>query len=101
MILYNVTCLVEPQIEVEWLKWMKEEHLPEVMATGKFSSCRMFRIDPHADGDSGTSFAIQYFASSREDFDAYVSDHAPTLMAKTAAKYGGKMHAFRTVMEEV
>jgi Domain of unknown function (DUF4286) len=101
MILYNVTCLVEEQIVEEWIQWMKDEHLPEVMATQKFTTCRIFRIDPHQDGDSGVSFSIQYTAETRADYADYAENHGPALKAKTEAKYGERLHAFRTLMEEL
>ena len=36
MILYNFTSQVEPEIENQWLEWLHEKHLPEMMATGVF-----------------------------------------------------------------
>ncbi|MCB0733273.1 MAG: DUF4286 family protein [Bacteroidetes bacterium] len=101
MIQYNVTCLVDPEIEQEWLGWMRDVHLPEVMATGKFVSYRMFKIDPHEDGDSGATYAVQYLLENRELFSDYVTNHGPALKAKTLAKYGERVQAFRTLMEQV
>jgi hypothetical protein len=101
MILYNVTCLVEDSIREEWLKWMKEVHLPEVMATGKFVSHKMYKIDPHDPSDTGTSYSIQYLLNSREDYHDYAENHGPALKAKTLAKYGDSVMAFRTILEEV
>ena len=36
--IYNVTVVVNPVVEERWLKWMREEHIPNVMETGLFSS---------------------------------------------------------------
>ena len=36
MIIYNVTCNVENEILQEWLQWMLEIHIPDVMQTGFF-----------------------------------------------------------------
>ncbi len=60
MIIYNVTCHLEKIIEKEWLQWMKKEHLPDVMATGKFLSCRIFKLLTHEHDDDGINYAIQY-----------------------------------------
>jgi hypothetical protein len=38
MILYNITFNLSPDIEEDFLSWMKETHIPEVLATGKFHS---------------------------------------------------------------
>ena len=40
MILYNVTVKILPEVAEEWEKWMKAEHIPEVMATGLFQWAR-------------------------------------------------------------
>jgi len=101
MILYNVTCLVDDHIKEEWLSWMRSEHLPEVMATGKFISFRMFQIDPHDKDDTGTSYSIQYTAESRQDYLDYSENFGPALKSKTVKKYGDKVMAFRTIMEEL
>ena len=36
MISYNVSITIEPDIEYEWVQWMKEHHIPRVMDTGCF-----------------------------------------------------------------
>jgi hypothetical protein len=99
MIVYSVTCLVEDIIRDEWLLWMKEVHLPEVMATGKFISNEMFQIDPHDQSDSGTSFNIQYRLENRALLLDYSVNYGPALKAKTQSKFGDKVVAFRTVLE--
>ncbi len=36
MIIYNVTVNVEKEVEEVWVNWMKETHIPEILATGLF-----------------------------------------------------------------
>ena len=43
MIVYNVTSKVTWAIHDEWLQWMKEEHIPEVVATGCFTHAQFLR----------------------------------------------------------
>lgn len=101
MILYNVTCLVADEIHDDWMEWMKNEHLPEVMATGKFVSHKMYRIDPHSGEDTGTSYSIQYTLESRELYHDYAQNHGPALKEKTLRRFGDQVMAFRTILEEV
>ena len=45
MIIYNVTVsLVDQSIHQDWLKWMKEIHIPEVMDTGFFLDNKICRL---------------------------------------------------------
>jgi len=99
MIVYNVTCHVDEHILSDWVSWMNEVHLPEVMATGKFISYRFLKIDPLDDTDDGNSFAIQYLLESREHYRSYAEEHGPALKQKTLERYGDKIAAFRTTLE--
>lgn len=97
-ILYNVTVKVDHEIHDEWYVWMREIHIPMVMATGKFISSRMLKVMGDDDAH-GSTYAFQYLAESMADFEDYRLNFAPALQADTKARYGDKFHAFRTLME--
>ena len=97
MILYNVTVNIDADVEREWLAWMKETHIPHVMATGLFLESRMFRV--LADDDGGTTYAVQYSCADMAHYERYRDEHAPRLQAETQKHYGGKFAAFRTLLE--
>ncbi|MEY4111054.1 MAG: hypothetical protein RLZZ46_1409 [Bacteroidota bacterium] len=99
MIVYNVTCTVEPDIAAEWINWMKECHIPEVMASGMFISWELMRVV--SENVSEHTYAIQYRCSSFEKLADYRKTFAPQLMKKTLDKYGQKVLAFRTVLEKL
>lgn len=99
MHVYNVTINVEKQIIEEWLKWMKEIHIPEVMDTGMFTACQINKI--LVEEEQGETFAIQYQAKDLQSIRLYQEMFGPDLQKKTAAKYGDKLVAFRTIMEVI
>ncbi len=101
MILYNVTLNVDEEIKEEWLQWMKEIHLPEVMATGKFISYEMYKIQNHNPQDSSNNYSVQYKAKSFVEYEDYINTYGPALKQKTLEKYGEKILAFRTLLEKV
>lgn len=101
MILYNVTINVEPTIEVEWIQWMKEIHIPEVLATGCFDDHKFLKLlneNPEADG---ITYAVQYFAPGITSLNRYLDEFAPAIQRKHAERYRDKFVAFRTFLEEV
>lgn len=100
MILYNVTVGIDKSVEVEWLQWMIEVHIPEVMATGKFTSHKMFKVISVQDGDN-PSYSFQYFAESIDKVDDYLKNYAPKLQQEHMQRYQNKHVAFRTLLEEV
>lgn len=97
MIIYNVTVSVEESVKEDWLQWMKQVHIPEVMATGIFSKSQINRVI--VQGDSDNTFAIAYTCASMKDLHQYQIKHAPELQKKHIERYGEKAVAFRTLME--
>jgi len=100
MIIYNVTTQPAWEIHVDWLNWMKEEHIPDVMGTGMFTQCIILRL-LEVDESDGPTYAMQYHAESRETYDRYISDYAAELRKKTFAKWGNRFIAFRSLMQVV
>lgn len=98
MILYNVTVNIDDSVHDEWLDWMINEHIPEVLSTGLFINYKLFRIKSD---DEGKTYSIQYFLDSMEKYEKYARDHAPVLQKKHTEKYKDKFAAFRTIMESV
>lgn len=99
MILYNITVAVDDTIHDEWLNWMKNIHIPEVMATGKFIKYKFFRV--LLNKEEGTTYSIQYFVESMAELQLYQALHAQKLREKHAARFGDGAVAFRTVLEEL
>ena|SRR5688572_10629098 len=101
MIIYSVTINIDDEVQEEWLRWMKEEHIPDVMATGLMRGYRMMRLLTRQEDETGVTYNIQYSLNSLEDFTRYQDEFAPGLQQKTAMKFGGKFVAWRTLLEEV
>ncbi len=99
MILYNVTVNIDEDIHDEWLKWMKEVHVPDVMNTGLFIESKICRI--HAEEIGGKAYSFQYLAKSMEDYELYQKKYAPALQLEHTKKYNNKFAAFRTILEVV
>ena len=97
MIIYNVTSLVEASIHQNWLTWMNEIHIPEVLATGKFTEARFCRV--LAAGEDEITYSVQYVAPSRESLELYYQENAATLREKVARQFGDKILSFRTELE--
>lgn len=99
MLLYNVTIIIETAAANEWLQWMQEVHIPEVMATGKFVSNRLLKVLDSP--NEGVTYCAQYVAENVENYQDYQANYAPELQAKGLAKFENRFVAFRTLMEFV
>jgi len=97
MIIYNVTVNIEDSIHEEWLSWIKN-HIPKVLATGKFADARLTKVLVEEEME-GVTYAVQYKAKSREDLDNYYKFDADKLKREALLKFADKMLAFRTELE--
>ena len=100
MLIYNVTTGIDKKLEQEWLIWMKEVHIPEVMKTKMFLGHRMYRV-LSSDDDDTVSYAIQYRAESLHQIEHYLDKFAPALREDVKKKFGDQAASFRTLLEEV
>jgi hypothetical protein len=100
MIIYNVTVKVQAPIAEAWIRWMKEEHMPDLQRTGLFTEYRLCRL-LEQDEAEGPTFTAQYFCDSLEDYHEYINHHSAAMREKGQKKFGNQFIAFRTVMEAV
>ena len=98
MIIYNVTIKTHASIQEPWIQWLKEEHVPEVLATNCFIKATILRL-LDVDDNEGPTYAIQYFAEDRSGYDRYIEKFAGIMRQKSFDKWGDKFIAFRSVME--
>ena len=101
MIVYSVTVNIDESIHEDWFSWMKNKHIPDVMATGYFSEYRMLRVISRQDDEQGISYNIQYTCASMADLHQYQVQKAPALQKEHSDLYDGKFAAFRTLLELV
>jgi hypothetical protein len=95
---YNVTVKISSEVRAEWVQWMRNVHIPEVMASACFKSFRFLHLEGY-DDEEGFTYAIQYTCPSQELLEIYNRDHAPELQKKHKALYEGKFVAFRTILD--
>jgi len=100
MIVYNITIKIHPGIEEEWIRWQKEEHIPDIMSSQNFIEYKFYKLLDQNE-DDGLTYVVQYTASSIEDYKNYITNTAPLLREKAIKKWGDKFIAFRTVMQVV
>lgn len=98
MFLYNITVNIDQDIEKDWLQWMQEVHIPEILSTGLFKENKLFRLlhEPH---NEGSTYSVQFFTISLENLDKYLKEYAPAITIKHNDRYRNKHVVFQTVME--
>ncbi len=97
MYLYNVTLILEDAAAQEWLQWMQEAHIPQVMATGMFVSNRLLKVVDSP--NEGVTYCAQYVVDNLENYNQYQEVFAPALQAELNERYKNRFVAYRSLME--
>lgn len=98
MIIYNVTSNVAESIHEKWLHWMQHEHIPEMIATGKFIKARLVRVLVEEEM-GGVTYSVQFFTDSKSTLEKYYSEDADRLRRATQLRFGEHVVSFRTELE--
>lgn len=99
MIIYNVTVIIQDEIHDEWIQWMKETHIPQVMLTGIFTKNSILKVVDSP--NEGHTYCFQYHCASMSDYQTYQQKYAPALQADHTQRYQNKFVAYRSIMEVV
>ncbi|MDT0605856.1 DUF4286 family protein [Croceitalea rosinachiae] len=98
MIIYNVTINIDESVHDDWLQWMKEKHIPDMLATKKFNAAKMCKIMVEEDM-GGITYSVQYATKDKKTLDLYYKEDAAIMRSKGLKLFADKFVAFRTELE--
>lgn len=98
MIIYNVTINVEEAVKDDWVQWMREQHIPDMIGTGKFTGARMVRVLVEEEM-GGVTYSVQYYTRDKNTLERYYREDAERLRTDALRKFPNKFVAFRTELE--
>lgn len=99
MYIYNVTINVVEEAHDDWLQWMKEEHIPQMLDTGKFIKALMTKVLVEEEM-GGITYSVQYTTRDKATLEAYYEENADELRA-ASKRFKDKFVAFRTELEVI
>jgi hypothetical protein len=81
-VVYTVAAaFTDSALAEEWLRWLAEGHIAEVLAGGA-SDAEVIELD-----GPGRSFEVRYHFPSRQAFEHYEQVHAPRLRAEGLQRF--------------
>lgn len=101
MIIYIITTTVKNELEQEWLQWVREKRIPEILNTGYFKSFQMYKVKLPTNLEGEVTYVVQYECESIENYTAYAEKDSKRLQAEYPPKLIGKVTTARTVMESL
>lgn len=99
MIIFNITVNISYEAEQEWITYMKQIHIPEIMATKLPIELKFLRLLTEIENE-GVTYTSQFSFRTMEDFLAYQTDFQSTIQEKHHRKFNGQYVSFRTLLEE-
>lgn len=99
MILYSVTVSLPETLEAEWVQWQREEHIPEVLATGYFSKHALHKLLEPIMEAGFVTYNVLYTTDSLDSLNRYRAEAGPRLQQKHTNRFGEEIFAIRSVME--
>ena len=100
MLIHNITYNIDKKLEEDFLSWMKNIHIPNVMLTGFPKSQKIMRLLTEVD-NGGVTYSVQYNFDSIEGFEVYENDYMDNLHAEVDKKYRGNYVHFASLLEEL
>lgn len=100
MLIYNVTINIDESVHDQWLVWMKDKHIPDMLATGKFSHAKMAKVLVEEDM-GGITYSVQYTIKDRTTLERYYTEDAEGLRQEGLKLFPNKFVAFRTELEVI
>ncbi len=99
MVVYQVSITLQAGRESEWIDWMRQVHLRDVLNTGCFTRCSVAKV-VEPPGDEVT-YVIRYDCSSFEVYERYRTGFAPALQQEHTTRFAGAFRGSRLVLQEV
>ncbi len=72
MITYEVTAVVEPHLAEAYERYMRQDHIPDLLRTGCFVGASIARA-------GAGRYRISYEATTQSELDRYLATHASRL----------------------
>ncbi|MBX3042491.1 MAG: DUF4286 family protein [Candidatus Kapabacteria bacterium] len=98
MIVYSVFIKLDKKYESEWTNFMTEKHIGDVMNTGCFIGYEFLK---EIESDETVNFRVDYYLTSQDKMNEYLTNHSPILRQDVTAKFGGKFTAERCIYSKI
>ena len=90
MVIYEITAVVQAEVIEAYEKYMRERHIPDLLATGYFRAAYFTR-------STENRYRIQYYAHSQKSLDEYLENVANHLRADFLAHFPEGIELVREV----
>jgi hypothetical protein len=94
MVIYEITAVVQAELVEEYEKYMRDRHIPDLLATGYFSGAYFTRAREN-------HYRVHYQANNQESLDKYLSLDAKRLRADFLTHFPTGVELSREIWEVI
>ena len=98
MFIFNTTYLVSDKAHGEWLKWVREQHIPFMLGSSYFTNPQVARIIT-SDKQDGTSFSVQFHVQDMQTLKLWNKEYSSLFQENCSQQFGTEVIFFTTVLE--
>jgi phosphoribosylanthranilate isomerase len=95
----NISFQIAPNLEAQWLEWMKSKFIPTIQATGCFINHQFYQIDVAA--DQAPTYTLQLYTNNPETLIKYQDELSLPIMEMLLNTWGDQCFHFITTMRIV
>src|SRR4051812_35901579 len=100
MIIYNITTHVAWKVHDKWRRWLMEQLIPEMLATGLFSKYQLVRL-LEAEDEEGATYALQMYVAENCSIEDYREKHHEYFNSREKELWAGNTYSFTSLMEVI
>ena len=99
-LVYEVNLEVDAAIAADYRAWL-DDHVAQILALPGFTGARIFEVLEPQPPAALVALCVQYTLRGRDDFDAYLREHAPRMRAEGIARFGDRLRANRRLLLQI
>ena len=96
---YNISFQIDPNMQEQWVLWMKSKFIPMIIATDCFVDHKFYELA--ITQDQAPTYTLQLFAQTPEKLTQYQDTHSTVLLDEMQASWGEQCFHFVTTMQIV
>ena len=99
MFIYNTTFLVTDRRFNPWFKWLKEEHIPNMLNSGYFLKPQIAKVLTAESDQEGMSVSVQFIVNDLENLQNWIDNNEIRLQNDLSLRFGTEVLSFSTILE--
>ena len=100
MYIYNITVNIDESVQQQWLNWVTNTHIPNMLNSGKFTKAKLSQVLVNEEM-GGVTYSIQFTATNIEALHLYYKEDADKFNKESTQRFKDKFVMFSTELKVI